>query len=134
MAKKENKKYSVTDKDFEAMYYCNKKDIAFFISKVDQENEKYNVIKYNISKFNNVSYMRSDLTQKASFRNRLALKEFDAMEKVFEYYNKTKEKLEGIELEKQEVAKPTIVTRKENHQIDLLEMIADVENESAKAD
>lgn len=136
MAKKENKKYIPTEIDFKSMIYCNKRDIAFFISKLSQDNEKYYVIKYKISKYKDVSYMRKNISLQASFTNRLALKEYDALEKMFEYYRKTKDKLEGEEIKKQELTKPEVLTvvenivKKENHQIDLLEMIADVEKEN----
>jgi hypothetical protein len=78
MAKKQEAIYSPTEKEIQAMYICNKNDLAYVIQPI-QYSKKYKVIKFQISNRLEVyTYKENNIDVKFT--------EYDALKKTMELY------------------------------------------------
>lgn len=78
MAKKQEATYSPTEKEIQAMYICNKNDLAYVIQPI-QYSKKYKVIKFQISNRLEVyTYKENNID--------VEFTEHDALKKTMELY------------------------------------------------
>jgi hypothetical protein len=78
MAKKQEATYSPTEKEIQAMYICNRNDLAYVIQPI-QYSKKYKVIKFQISNRLEVyTYKENNID--------VEFKEYDALKKTMELY------------------------------------------------
>lgn len=78
MAKKQEATYSPTEKEIQAMYICNRNDLAYVIQPI-QYSKKYKVIKFQISNRLEVyTYKENNID--------VEFTEHDALKKTMELY------------------------------------------------
>ena len=78
MAKKQIEKYIPTDEEIQCSYICHKNDLAYVIKATKTAN-RYNVIKYQISNYNEIFYYKENNVN-AEFT------EYEALKKTMELY------------------------------------------------
>jgi hypothetical protein len=78
MAKVKEEKFSPTEEDLKAMSVCWKNDLAYVIKPVKNAN-RYNIIKYQISNYNEVFYYKENNVN-AEFT------EYEGLKKTMELY------------------------------------------------
>ena len=78
MAKQKEEKFSPTEEDVKAMSLCWKNDLAYVIKPAKKAN-RYNVIKYQISNYNEIFYYKENNVN-AEFT------ETEALKKTMELY------------------------------------------------
>ena len=78
MAKKQIEKYSPKEDEIESMRICWKNDLAYVIKPTKKAN-RYNVIKYQISNYNEIFYYKENNVN-AEFT------EYEALKKTMELY------------------------------------------------
>jgi hypothetical protein len=79
MAKVKEDKFSPTEQDLKAMAVCWKNDLAYVIKPAKTE-RRYNVIKYQISNYNEVFYLKENNVN-------LEFTEYEGLKKTMELYN-----------------------------------------------
>lgn len=131
MKKKDNGKYYPTDEDFKHQYFCFKHNIAFSLRKASYDEDLYYVEKYDLRTPLKTTYFREDNNKPHMPSNRKKFKEYEAYVKIFECYKQQYDLIlnikKNVKSEEQSNTKKDI---KNNRQIDLLEMIEEVTNES----
>ena len=78
MAKVKEEKFSPTEKDNKAMSVCWKNDLAYVIKPAKNE-RRYNIIKYQISNYKEVFYLKENNVN-------LEFTEYEALKKTMELY------------------------------------------------
>ena len=78
MAKVKEEKFSPTEEDLKAMAVCWKNDLAYVIKPAKTAN-RYNVIKYQISNYNEVFYLKENNVN-------LEFTEYEGLKKTMELY------------------------------------------------
>lgn len=78
MAKKQEATYSPTEKEIQAMYICNRNDLAYVIQPI-KYSKKYKVVKFKISNRLEVyTYKENNID--------IEFSEYDALKKTMELY------------------------------------------------
>jgi hypothetical protein len=78
MRPKKVARYHPTEPEIEAMHLCNKNDLAYLIQPI-KNNTKYNVIKFQISNYLNLHFLKEG-------DNNLEFTEIEGMKKTMELY------------------------------------------------
>jgi hypothetical protein len=89
MAKAKSKSYTPNQEELDAYKKCLEKDIVYYIQQVTNMTGYFWVVRYKPSNYKSINYMRIDLEEKDTPKNRVVLNEYDAMKKCFEYYKLT---------------------------------------------
>jgi hypothetical protein len=79
MAKVKEVKFSPTEEDIKAMAVCWKNDLAYVIKPAKTAN-RYNIIKYQISNYNEIFYLKENNVN-------LEFTEYEGLKKTMELYN-----------------------------------------------
>jgi hypothetical protein len=78
MAKVKEVKFSPTEEDIKAMAVCWKNDLAYVIKPAKTAN-RYNIIKYQISNYNEIFYLKENNVN-------LEFTEYEGLKKTMELY------------------------------------------------
>jgi hypothetical protein len=78
MRPKKVARYHPKEAEIEAMHLCNKNDLAYLIQPI-KNNTKYNVIKFQISNYLNLHFLKEG-------NNNLEFTEIEGMKKTMELY------------------------------------------------
>ena len=78
MAKKQSEKYSVSEKEIQAMRICWKNDLAYVIQSI-KDSSKYNVVKFQISNNLELHFLKDNNIN-------VEFTEYEASKKVMELY------------------------------------------------
>lgn len=130
MARKAVKRYSPSAKDIENVRLSNRNYIAFSVSRASDDEDQYYVEKYDPRAYNDRSYVKKDMSMPQNFINRKKFTLEKAEKAMFEFYAKTADRINKVQIEEKEIAKKKVYEKFYGVQVDLLDSIEEVELEN----